>query len=253
MKTFLLFFLVSSCAGLSTGKPTEGKSGYNFTDVTGTYRLNREHKVINKKLVTRTQLFSGAGSSKNLEKSINVAHLGSIKQGKNRLLVLRPEASDFTVWLDGKKYSSNMRINTKNKTLQIKLDSPESKWQGTREVPFPKAKNFCFYSQIPDCLYHNMLLTRAMESKPQKMEFYVIWDNWPYMQEQLTNIGSEVFASASVSFEGPKQNTLRFLVEVEDQMLLYHFSKSFDLVRMNWIAQGITVAPLGESPPTDIE
>jgi len=50
----------------------------------------------------------------------------------------------------------------------------------------------------------------------------------------------------------PDKRILRFVVEVDGQSILYHFSKSFDLVRMFWIAQGISVIPPGEDS-TDIE
>lgn len=247
MKVLFLFFFLVSCAqqGIK-GSPREGKTGYSFTDIGGTFRLSRESKMIKQKLVNRNQLLELGSGNKVLEKSIMVSRLGSISHNKGRLVTLRPEASEFTVWLEGKRYSSTMKINSKTRSMRVSLESPESKWQGSHEVPFPKGRFFCFYNQIPECLYRNSLLQNAYNTKNKKIEFFVVWDNYPFIQEQLTSVGKNLFAPATLKFDGEIKNNFRYIVEVEGQIILYHFSKSLDLVKMAWIAQGITIASPGE-------
>lgn len=243
----LLFFLSSCSSGILRGKPHEGKTTYSYADESGQYNYVRESKNIKQKLVTRSQIVDKKGSgAKLLEKSIMVSQIGSIKNKKGRLLTVRPQASEYTVWLEGKKYVSTMKINSKTKAMSVTLDSPETKWQGTSEVEFPKGKYFCFYNQIPECLYHNYLLTNASENEQQLFHFYVVWDTWPYIQELLTKVGKKLFAPASVKFDGENKGLFRYIVEVEGQEVLYEFTKSFDLVKVAWISQGITITPPGQ-------
>lgn len=246
MKSALLFlFLVSSCGSmLSKGSPKEIKRSYAYLDSSGRFTYTREHKLLKKKLISRTQISSSGGnSSRPLEKSIMVSQLGSVKERNKRSLVMRPFASEFTVWLEGKSYESKMRLDPKTKSMIVDLKSPESKWNGRSSVPVPKGKVFCFFSQIPDCLYHNQFLIRTSEKKGESLSFYVVWDSYPYIQDQFSGVGSKLFAPAVVKYEGENKNVLRFLVEVDGQSIAYHFTKSFDLVRMFWIAQGISIIP----------
>ncbi len=249
MKIALLsLFLVCSCSSLlSSGSPKQIKQNYAYVDGSGRYGFTREHKLLKNKLISRTQLSSSQGSSaKPLEKSSMVSQLGTVKEKKGRSLVMRPFASEFTVWLEGKRYDSKMRLDPKTKSMIVDLTSPEPQWQGRSSIPFPKGKQFCFYGQIPDCLYHSQLLTKAIENRGERLPFYVVWDSYPYLQEQFSGIGTKLFAPAVVKYEGEQKSQHRFLVEVSGQGIVYHFSKSFDLVRMFWIAQGISVIPPNE-------
>lgn len=251
MKYLAFLFVVTGCSTFR-GEPKQGKTDYSYTDVGGTFKLIRESKTIQQKIVTRHQLLSSTGSSaKVLEKTILVSQVGSVKARKSRLLTVRPLASEFTVWLEGKKYTSRMKLNTKNKSMTVTLDSPEVKWQETSEVKFPKGQYFCFYNQIPECLYHNSLLVQASENRNNKYDFFMVWDGYPYIQDQLTRVGQRLFAPASIKFDGEIQGQFRYSVEVEGQLILYHFTRSFDLVKVAWIAQGITIVPPGEEVQDD--
>ena len=248
MKHALLsLFLLAACSNLITGSPKEGKSNYAYVDSSGRFSFSREHKLIKTKLISRTQISASQGNSaKPLEKSIMVSQLGTIKEKKGRVLVMRPFASEFTVWLDGKKYESKIRLDPKNRAMTVDLDSPEEKWKGRTSVPVPKGKQFCFFGQIPDCLYHNQFLKKAIENKGERLAFFVVWDSYPYLQEQFSGVGTKLFAPAVVKYEGERKAQHHFLVEVGGQAIAYHFSKSFDLVRMFWIAQGISIIPPSE-------
>ncbi len=250
---FLTLLLVG-CSGLVTGgSPKQGVRTFAYVDVSGKYSFVRETKLIKNRLVTRTQILAPQGSiSKPLEKSVLVSQLGTIRDGRKRTLIIRPIAAEFSVWLDGKRYDAKQRLDVKSKAMLLDLTSPEEKWKGKSSIPFPKDKQFCFFSQIPDCLYHNNFLARAKIDAKQSLGFYVIWDAFPFIQEQLAGVGSKLFSAASLKFEGQESNVLKYQLEVDGQTVLYHFSKSYDLVRMYWVAQGITVTPPGEEQ-TDIE
>lgn len=248
MKLIALLFLVSCSTPFSKGNPKEGKTTYSYVDESGTYKFVRESKTIKKKIVSRMQLIDKRGSgTKLLEKSVMASQAGSIKSKNGRVVTVRPLASEYTVWLEGKKYTSKMRLNTARKSMTVSLNSPETKWQGTSEVPFPRGRYFCFFNQIPECLYHNYLLINAREKENREYNFYVVWDSYPYVQDMLTKVGSNLFAAATVKFDGEINGLFRYIVEVEGQAIFYQFSKSYDLVKVAWVTQGITVAPPGQA------
>ena len=247
MRFFLFLFLLSCSSLVKKQTFQNGQRNYSYTDVSGVYGLSREYKILDKKLVTRTQLVHDQGGShKVLEKSITVSQVGTVKRKNARELIIRPFASEFVVWLEGKKYESKMRLDEKNKAMILELDSPEEKWKGKSSIPFPKGKQFCFFSQIPDCLQYNLFLVKALERKNEALPFQIVWDSFPFIQEQFNGVGAKLFSPATLKFEGQQDSILRFIVEVDGQSVLYHFSKSFDLIRMLWITQGLSIVPPGE-------
>jgi hypothetical protein len=253
VKSFLLLVFLSSCATHALkGSPREGKTIYSYVDESGTFSFVRENKSIKQKMVTRSHLIDRKGAeSKLLEKTVMVSRIGSIKKQGTRLLTVRPEASEYSVWLEGKKYHSKFEIVPAKKAMKVTLESPEPKWQGVSEVLFPKARYFCFFNQIPECLYHNYLLISATENQAQRFDFYVIWDSYPYIQDVLLKVGRKLFAPASVKFDGEIKGLFRYIVEVEGQAISYQFTKNYELVKVAWISQGITIAPPGQEIAED--
>jgi hypothetical protein len=250
---FIFLFLFVSCSGhLLNGGPRQGKMTYSYLDSGGRFSYLRDLKLVDNKIITRNQIINPKGSETQvLEKSIMVSRIGSIQHSKIRLLTVRPEASEYIVWLEGKRYVSRMQLNPKKKNFSIELEGPETRWQGTREEVFPKGKYFCFFGQLPECLYHNSLLKNALSNKTRRLDFYVIWESYPFVQDILMKIGNKLFAPATVKFDGEIQGLLRYVVEVEGQVVLYQFTKTFELVKVAWISQGITIAPPGEEIAED--
>lgn len=225
----------------------EDHSTYNYLDSSGTYKFIRESKKVSNKIVTRQQMIDEKkGSPKLIEKSIIVSRIGSIKNKSSRLLILRPEASEYTVWLEGKKYSSRLELNAREKNMKLVMESPEKRWQGTSEVSVPKGRYFCFFNQLTECLRLNFLLARALEQKSRNINFYLIWDSYPYVQEIFSQVGTKLFTPASVKYDGTINGLLRFIVELEGQVVVYQLDRSFHFIKMAWISQGVTIAPPGE-------
>ena len=84
MKFILSLLLISSCASSTfQGSPREGRTTFAYVDESGSFKLVRESKTIQKKIVTRSQIIDSKGSaSRVLEKSIVVSQVGSIKSKK---------------------------------------------------------------------------------------------------------------------------------------------------------------------------
>jgi hypothetical protein len=248
VKLILISCLFVSCSSyIFKGKPREGKTAYAYIDEGGAFGLIREAKTVDKKIVSRIQILDRKGAGNRLlEKSVMASQIGSIRSNRVRLLTVRPLASEYTVWLEGKKYISRTKLNQVKKSLTLTLESPETRWNGTEDIPFPKGKYFCFYNQIPECLYHNSLLTISRENEAQEFNFYVVWDSFPYVQEMYTNVAKNLFTPATLKFDGEINGVFRYIVELEGQSIFYQFSKSFDLIKIAWVTQGITVAPPGQ-------
>jgi hypothetical protein len=243
----LALLSISGCASLrSNSVPVQGKKNYSYIDGSGQYLFSREVKLKKNKIIGRFLLKSTDGVQKTLEKSVAVSEVGSVKNKKGRSLSVRPLASEFMVWLDGKQYESRTQLDIKSKSLIMDLKSPEAKWQGRLRSDFPKGRIFCYFSQLPECLHRAGLLDLAISGPRKKINFHVIWDGFPFIQDQLTGVGSQLFSMGELKYEKKTSDVYRFLVEVDGQTILYQFSKSFELIRMFWIAQGISIILPGE-------
>ncbi len=151
---FLFIFLFISCSHLNPISPIDANKTYSYVDISGQYLLNRESKSIKNKLVTRIKL-TPKNSHKSVEKSVTLSQVGTVGHKSLRILTLRPFASEFEVWLEGKRYSTKMNIDIKSKSMKIETDglSKEHKWYGNHSIKFPNSQFFCYFNQLPDCLY----------------------------------------------------------------------------------------------------
>ncbi|MFP5459123.1 MAG: hypothetical protein ACLGG7_10345 [Bacteriovoracia bacterium] len=219
---------------------------YAYRDVSGTFELSREVRLEKAKLATRVQIYNSTSSGeKLLEKTFAISAIGSVQTRAGRSLAIRPEHSQHTVWLEGKKYFSQLKLNPRTKKLEALLESPESRWNGRKDIAVPKGRVFCFYSQLPECLVAGNMLALAKSSKGP-LRFFVVWDSWPYHQEHFTGLGPAAFVRASLSLEGRQQGHTRYIVEINGQLLNLHFSKEGSFIRMFWTTQGISIMPPGE-------
>ena len=247
----ILFFV--SCSS-STHYAPEGKTRYYYRDISGEYNYERETKTLKNKVVTRYQLsLSSDQTRKPLEKSIVVSEKGSVKSGRSSQIVLRPLMSQYTVWLEGKKYFTQLKTLLKEKSLEITMDSPEAKWRGVQKIKFPKGAQFCYFSQLAECLAHTGLIGKMVARPHEKFPITVIWDNYPYLLDQLQNIQNSVFARAEVYLDEDEKTLYRIGLDISGQSIFYHFSKSWELAKMSWVVQGITLMSPGEAAKLERE
>ena len=253
MKTAILLFslLFVSCARTSEKRAALLKNNnaqlYTYRDVGGEFEFAREVKFEKSQLATRVQMLSGAGGSERLlEKTFALSAVGSVKVKNGRATAVRPELAQHTVWLEGKRYFTQLKLNTKRRILEVVLESPEERWQGRKEVKIPSGRIFCFYSQLPECLVMSGLLTGAEQSR-RRLGFIMVWDSWPYHREHFNGLKDSPFANATVSFGGEKKKELGYNIDVAGQVISMQFTKAQSFVRMFWATQGISLLPPGES------
>ena len=153
--------------------------------------------------------------------------------------------SRYYVWFDDSKdrYTTTMKVNLKKKSMDIVLKSPEKQWNGKETIPFPKGTGvFCFYSQLIDCVKFTGFINMAIKKDVGKMNFHIIWDGYPYIQEQFVGLKKTVFSRAIFEYEGVgKDGEIQFSLKVENQSMFYFLDKNLKVVKQFWASQGYSL------------
>jgi hypothetical protein len=235
---------ISSCAHRSAPvKPPAYEAKMTLQDKSGKFSVVKESGLAkNKKsYVTKYRVYSieGAGK-KNLEQSIVFSVPGLLG---NKVRVMRPERSQFKVWFDKQLYQTETIVDTKKKALIVKMDSPEKQWKGEKTFIFPGGNGiFCYFTQLFECVKYTGFIEKAIKAGKGKADFHVLWDGYPYFQEQYLNIENSPFASAEMEYDGKTENgEHRFSVSVSGNAIFYLYSEGKEYVKMFWPAQGLSL------------
>lgn len=254
LSVFLLIFfsiLFSACAS-SERKMLEESSlqTFLFEDKGDQFVLKRENKFLQDKnyYMTKSELEladsdeateEGKEEKKNLESSVILSVPGKMKDTP----MLRPYLSQHHVWLEGARYSTEILLNVTTKKLDVKLRSPEDKWNGNKSYSLPKGTGaFCFYSQLAECIKFTGFLEKAVDNEGGAMNLHIIWDSFPYFMEQYSGVPSTPFSAAQVQYEGFVEKQFhRFSVEHNDQTLYLLFDKKYQFMKLLWVSQGLSI------------
>lgn len=249
-KILLVLFLslLVSC-GSSTKKNikdnlSDVENVFNYTDKNGqfTVRASSGFNEKTKSFVSKRSMeVRGGGKEKILEQSVAISALGVV--GKNKVPVLRPKISQYNVWFDGKKYSSELKLNPAKKAIDVKMVSPESQWSGTKQIKFPSSTMIpCFFSQIIDCAKINGFIKKTSASKKGSMRFLIVWEGYPYLNETFTDFPSDLFSEAVLEYDGiTKEGERRFNLRVLGQSIFYVLDTNDSMSKMFWVSQGISM------------
>jgi hypothetical protein len=230
--------------------PIKGES-FNYSDKNGKYIVNISSGVNSKEntfILKKSIGVPGESNQKTLEQSVTISEIGSIKKTN----ILRPKLSQYTVWFDGKKYFSELKINPKKKAVEVKLESSEKNWNGTKLIKFPTTKLIsCFFSQLVECVNVTGYFEQITKKQKAKMNFLIIWEGYPYLNETYSDIPSELFSKATIEFDGKlKDNEFRYSVNVAGQSIFYVIDKDKKFRKMFWVSQGITMVPKSDQEST---
>jgi hypothetical protein len=231
-----------SSGGSSTSSlVASSKARFKLTDKAGEFVVYRENGRSQKRFVSKRQVLPfDDDKSKVLEQGIAISEIGVV--GKN-FKIMRPYKSQYSVWFDGKKYQSNITLNSKTRKLDVKLKSPEKQWNGVQSFSFPDSKSiYCFFSQVLECAAITGYFSKVLEKKRGQMNFYIIWDGYPYFQEQYLNVPSTIFSKAQFNYDGRnKLGESRFSLKFGGQVLFYLLDKKNEFVKKFWITQGLSM------------
>ncbi len=248
LKILLISLFLFSCSHnylvkpASTLKIESERASFDYNDVSGKYVLEREVKRNSKKVITYSKLSSyDFKKNKLVEKSVTISSIGTLTIGKRKKPILRPYASQYSVWFDGKEFLTQLKINPKKKSLDVYLKSPEKKWNGKRSIRFPKGEVFCFFSQLPECIKGTEFFYESIQKQEGSLKLYVIWDSFPYYEELYGNIKATLFTESEFVYDGKNEEDHRFKLMVKGQVLFYQFRSDLKFDKLLWVSQGMRV------------
>ncbi len=248
--SFFLLSLFISCGSSQKDllSPESKETIYRYEDKGGQYFLKRDHRYLPQKkyFVTKSELLELEQTIEQKEESkpLETTAVISIPGSMNGVSLLRPHLSQHHVWFDGKRYSSEILFNVESKRLDVKLRSPEEKWNGNKTYLLPKGTGaFCFYTQLVECVAYTGFFEKAVSSEAGEMNLHIIWDGFPYMMEQFVGIPYAPFSPASIQYDGIlDKDFFRFIVEHNDQTFFLIFDKNLQFVKQLWVAQGLSIS-----------
>lgn len=250
MNKFLLIlitnFLIAGCSFMKSSSKASLETGvvqYNYEDKNGTFKVSRQVGLEKKtgRLITKQQLeLIGLGKESILEQSIVISNPGSIK---SKIEVLRPEEGQYSVWFEGKKYSSTIKINAKNKSFELKTTGPSAKDVTSRQIAFPNNQHiFCFFSQLTECLNFHGFIKKSIKEQAGSVRLNLVWNGYPFFQEAYNDLPIELFSNAKLAYDGKiADDEYRFTLGVANQMIFFVTGENGDFKKMFWIAQGISM------------
>ncbi len=244
-KLIILFiFFITSCSTtnpqyLSILKKANSKTHYILKDKSGTFNITREigyRKKTNELILKRKLTSSEKGDKFILEKNIAISTPGILNK---KTTILRPKISQYSVWFEKQKYFTEIKIDVLNKSLNVKMVSPEKQWSGEKLVKFPKGTGvYCFFSQLVECIQSTNFINLAIQRENGSMSLHIIWDGYPYFQEQYLNVPNELFTPAKFTYDGlNKSSEKRFSLNIGNQIIFYLFNNKREFVKMYWVAQ----------------
>ena len=251
--------MVSSCAGTNTShlkkELIRGEEKFNYSDKNGQY-LVRLSSGFNKKentFYTKRSLEIPNKETENaLEQVVALANIGKINESKT---ILRPKLSQYNIWFEGKKFFTELKLNSSSKTIDIKMISPEKQWNGKKQIKLPNTKAlYCFFSQVMECAKAIGFLSEAIKQDVGTMNFYIIWEGYPYLSETFSDFPNELLSQAQLEYDGKTKNSeeRRFNLKVGGQSIFYIVDKNEQMKKMFWVSQGISmVSTLAKNEDND--
>lgn len=249
--TLIIILLAQGCSshktnGVSSELKREEQKSFNFVDINGNYHLKRKRNFLPRRnnLILKNEVLSKDVKKKLLEKNITISEFGYLNYKGQKSAMLRPVISQHTVWLEGKKYFNQMKVNKKNRSLDVILVTPERKWRGKQSHRFPESKGlYCFFSQLVECVSSTNFISQSESMKRSAvMPVTIIWDGYPFIQEQYSDIPNEVFTRGKVLYEGKMANGgHRLVLQVANNAIAYQLGKNLEFKKMFWVSQGITI------------
>lgn len=219
------------------------KSNYTLVDHGGEYFLSREsgYQRSSNQVIVKQEILD-QNRKLPLERLVTISNPGML----NNIKVLRPYRSQYHVWFEGSRYSTDIKLNTERRGLEVELSSPEPNWQGSRFVPFRDPNSlYCFYSQVIECGIVTGFIDKAIELQTGRMSFHIIWEGYPYIQEQYAGIPNEVITPATLQYDGKTdQGHHRFVLSFADHSIFFHLDEDKRSYRKFWVAQGLSLTPL---------
>ena len=239
----LLYYGCSSNAKKAESQLSASDVLYHLTDKNGQFnvRIASGYEAKNKTFTTKKALeIPNRDTDKVLEQSVTISTLGVVKK---KSIILRPKVSQYSVWFEGKKYYSELKINPAKKAIDVKMKSPESQWNGSKQIRFPTTKMLpCFFSQIIECAKVNGFIEKSTKAKKGTMNLLIVWEGYPYLNETFSDFPTDLFSDGELEYDGKtKESERRFNLRVAGQSIFYILDEKDNMKKMFWVSQSISM------------
>ncbi len=174
-----------------------------------------------------------------VEKSVTFSEVVALQNGSK---IFRPQKSEAIYFLNEQKYISKLTFDYKKEVVRIQMDSPEEQWRGTKEYSLPKGNGaVCFYSIITECAVISEFFANAVKNNSGTMNFILVWEGYPYFQEQFLNLPPTPVTEATLTYDGRNNSGFyRFSLSAGGQSQFYFINKDGQLINHYWSSQAYT-------------
>mgnify|MGYP000005426757 CR=1 FL=1 len=238
----VILILLSSCSVFKSKKLSLSNDSAEFTqkEEQGEFITLRESGFNKaKEFIVKSSTKSDEEKSLSIEKGITFSKVHTI--GK-RISGLIPVRSEVIYYLNGQKYLSQFSYNIEDRSILVRMESPEGQWNGEKSFSLPKGNgNICYYSTVIECAIKTGFAKKSIRNGGGKMNFFLIWEGYPYFHEQFINVPGRPFSKASLTYDGTnKYGEHRFTLDAGGQNQFYFVDKSFKIKKHIWASQGFT-------------
>lgn len=240
MKTILILtlILITGCSQFNAEKITlkSDKSFFIQTEEAGTYEVIKESGFDkDERFVTKTSVAPVDNKNNFVEKSVTISKKLKLS---SEVEFLVPHKSESIYVLDGKKYKSVLEFDYKKNIISIDMNTPEEHWNGHKTFSIPKNSGaICFYATVIECGVISTFIAKAIENNGGEMSFMLVWEGYPFFQEQFLNIPSVPITDATLSFDGKNNNLYRFILTAAGQSQFYMVKDDGSIENHIWSSQ----------------
>ena len=175
-----------------------------------------------------------------LEKSISISDI------ENKLL--EPKVSQFTIWINKKKYFSEITRDKAGNQLIVRLIAPEPKNNGVKFSPLTtEATNLCFFSQVIECAQFRGFFKKGLK-KNNKLSLNIIWDGYPFFHQVLENFPPKLISEATLVFEEENKTGDKLLaLKIEGDEIIFELDSDNKLIKRLWVSKGVTIEKISDT------
>jgi hypothetical protein len=217
---------------------------YDYTDISGTFKVQRKNSFKDKKIFFQRIIYQDS-FDQSVEKMRSIMQVGGI-YGHDGVSI-RPVISQMQVWMEGKEFNNQIKLNLKSKSLDIVATGKAKKAEKSSVAVGKEHKSLCFFQQLPECLKVVGALRKLLADKSERYELTVIMESYPFNDLIYNDFPNQLLFKANVS-QGTQdlidsKNETVLNVEFGGQVVNLKFTKGGQFIGQFWVAQGISMVP----------
>lgn len=238
---------LSSCAYVNMlkvkkeeSKKLNGDLKYEFVDTMGSFiKLKKTGLDTHKNIIVKSIIYAENKENAPVEKLISIS---TPSQKISNIKLLEPHKSETVYWFDGQRYKSIISINQSSQQITAIAIASEKEWNKKKVFKINLNKRaYCFFSQIIECVKESGFFEKSRVQRSGAMNLEIIWDGFPFFNEQYLNNKTNLMSRGKFSFVGKEtKNLFKYALNVDGQIIHYFIYQDKHLAKMFWVSQGIS-------------